>query len=377
LPDAALDIDLEHVAPLPERRDAAIGVIGAGFIVADVQLVAYEAAGFNVEAIASRTPEHAAAVRDRHGIPRLHESWEQLLDDERIEVVDIAFPPDQQPDIIVAAAERPHIKGILAQKPLAGDYAESVRAVEACKGGPLLAVNQNMRFDQSIRALKTLLERGRLGEPVLATIEMRAIPHWQSFLEGGERLTLQNMSIHHLDVFRYLFGDPEGIYVSARPDPRTSFSHTDGICLYVLDWADGMRASAWDDVWTGPVRESSEGDIYIKWRVEGTDGVAWGEIGWPFYPERRPSTLLFASKSQPGYVLQPRWPEVWFPDAFQGPMGQLLSALAGDPLQISGEDNLRTMALVEAGYRSLDERRFVRVDEITAAGPAGVRAGDR
>ena len=38
-----------------------------------------------------------------------------------------------------------------------------------------------MRYDHSMRALKTLLDRGVLGEPVLATIEMRAIPHWQPF----------------------------------------------------------------------------------------------------------------------------------------------------------------------------------------------------
>jgi len=369
-----IDLELRHLPDLPARRDAAIGVVGAGFIVDDIQLVAYRDAGYNVRAIASRTPAHAEAVAHRHGIARVHQSWQDLLDDEEVEVLDLAFPPQAQPEIVMQAAQRPHIKGILVQKPMAGDYASAVAAVEACAGGPLLAVNQNMRFDQSMRALKTLLDRGALGEPVLATIEMRAIPHWQAFLEGGDRLTLQNMSIHHLDVFRYLFGDPEGIYVSARSDPRTRFEHRDGICLYVLEWADGMRASAWDDVWTGPVREGGEGDIYIKWRVEGREGVAWGHIGWPSYPERRPSTLSFATTRQPGYVFEPRWPEVWFPDAFQGTMGQLLGALQGRPLEIPGRDNLLTMALVEAGYRSLAERRFVRVDEITDAPAASARA---
>jgi predicted dehydrogenase len=360
------DLRLDHMPQLPERRDAPIGVIGAGFIVADIQLVAYEQAGFNVQAIASRTPAHAAQVADRHGIPTVHETWQELVADPAIEVLDIAFPPAQQPEIIAVAAQQDHIKGILAQKPVALDYAAALAAVESCEGGPLLAVNQNMRFDQSMRALKTLLDRGDLGEPVLATIEMRAIPHWQDFLHGGDRLTLANMSIHHLDVFRHLFGDPEGIYVSARPDPRTRFPHRDGICLYVLEWEGGMRASAWDDVWTGPVREGSEGDVYIKWRVEGTEGVAWGTIGWPSYPDRTPSTLHVATTRFPGAVVEPRWSEVWFPDAFSGTMGNLLGALQGEPLEISGRDNLPTMALVEAGYRSLDERRFVRLDEITA-----------
>jgi predicted dehydrogenase len=362
-----IDLRLEHMPQLPERRDAPIGVIGAGFIVADIQLVAYREAGFNVQAIASRTPAHAAEVAQRHGIPTVHETWQELVADPALEVVDVAFPPALQPEIIATAAQHPHIRGILVQKPMASDYASALAAVESCEhpGAPLLAVNQNMRFDQSMRALKTLLSRGDLGEPVLATIEMRAIPHWQEFLHDGDRLTLANMSIHHLDVFRHLFGDPEGIYVSARPDPRTPFPHRDGICLYVLEWADGMRASAWDDVWTGPVREGSEGDVYIKWRVEGTEGLAWGTIGWPSYPDRAPSTLHLATKGAPGVVMQPRWSEVWFPDAFAGTMGNLLGALDGAPLEISGRDNLPTMALVEAGYRSLDERRFVRVDEIT------------
>ena len=144
------------------------------------------------------------------------------------------------------------------------------------------------------------------------------------------------MSIHHLDAFRYLFGDPEGIFVSARTDPRTKFPHRDGICLYILEYANGFRASAWDDVWTGPVREGSEGDIYIKWRVEGTEGLAWGTIGWPYYPTPTPSTVRFTTSEQPGLLLDPRWTEVWFPDAFQGTMGALFDALNGGENLLTG-----------------------------------------
>jgi predicted dehydrogenase len=64
-------------------------------------------------------------------------------------------------------------------------------------------------------------------------------------------------------------------------------------------------------------------------------------------------------------MLSPRWKEAWFPDAFRGTMGQLLDSIAnGTEPEISGRDNLRTMALIEAGYRSLEERRLVRIDEI-------------
>ena len=66
-----------------------------------------------------------------------------------------------------------------------------------------------------------------------------------------------------------------------------------------------------------------------------------------------------------GYWLQPRWDEVWFPDAFAGPMAQLLCAMEqGTEPEISGEDNLNTMALVEAAYRSVKEHRAVALKEI-------------
>jgi len=79
---------------------------------------------------------------------------------------------------------------------------------------------------------RPLLDEGYLGRPVLATVDMRGIPHWMPWQAELGWLTLRIMSIHHLDTFRYWFGDPEGIYCSTRTDPRTKFPHSDGICLY-------------------------------------------------------------------------------------------------------------------------------------------------
>ncbi len=363
-----IDLNLNHTIPEAKGKDARIGVIGAGFIVRDVQLVAYRKASFNVAAIASRSYEVAQEVASVRGIPTVYETHEELLADSSISILDIAIPPDQQLAVVKAAVKHSdHIKGILCQKPLATNYAEALQIVRLCEeAGITLAVNQNMRFDQSIRALKTVLERGYLGELVLATIEMRAVPHWQSWLRNYGRLTLLNMSIHHLDSFRYLFGEPESVFVSTRQDPRTKFAHRDGICLYVLEYPNGFRATGWDDVWAGPSVDGAVGDCYIRWRVEGTDGMAKGTIGWPSYPNRQPSTIDFTSKRFPGHVFSPRWDEVWFPDAFAGTMGQLLDSVAmGAEPSISGRDNLRTMALIEACYRSIDERRLTEVEQIS------------
>src|SRR6187399_2656619 len=105
-------MELNIRPPLPQRRDFRIGILGSGFIVNDCHLVAYRKAGFNPVAIASQTFERATAA---------------------------------------AARERRTVKGILAQKPLAMNYAEALEAVTACEeAGISLAVNQNMRYDQSV-----------------------------------------------------------------------------------------------------------------------------------------------------------------------------------------------------------------------------------
>jgi predicted dehydrogenase len=344
-------------------KDYRIGCIGAGMIMAEVHLAAYKEAGFKVVAIASRTKAKAAAIAERYGIPTVHETPEALIDDAQVEILDIAYPPDQQPALIRRALQQPHIKAILAQKPLALDLEEAKRLRdEALAAGKILSVNQNMRFDQSMRVLKEILDRGDLGTPILATIEMRAIPHWQGFLQNYDRLTLANMSVHHLDVLRFLFGEPDEIYTVARQDPRTAFAHQDGITVSTLRFASGVLAVSMEDVWSGPREEGFDSDIYIKWRVEGTEGVAQGTIGWP---DGKPSTARYASKqATSGKWVEPSWSTHWFPHAFIGVMEQLQYAVqSGTEPVLSVADNVRTMALVEAGYRSIAQNRPVRLTE--------------
>jgi hypothetical protein len=361
--------ELEFRPRMPRGKSVRIGCVGAGFIMADCHLVAYRQAGFHPVAICSGSRSRAAEVAQRHQIATVHENYAALLADPRIEVVDIAVPPDIQIDVIREAVKHAHhLRGILAQKPLGMNFAQAREIVRLCRdAGILLAVNQNMRYDQSVRAAKSLLDRGDLGEPIFASIDMRAIPHWMPWQQRLNWVTLRIMSIHHLDTFRFWFGEPERVFASVRTDPRTSkkFQHTDGICLYILEYANGVRASAWDDVWAGPSLEGAASDIGIRWRIEGTTGMARGTIGWPSYPQRTPSTLDYTTTSSAGQWHQPRWDEVWFPDAFAGPMAQLLCALEdGTPPEISGDDNLKTMALVEACYRSANEHRAVALAEV-------------
>ena len=167
--------------------------------------------------------------------------------------------------------------------------------------------------------------------------------------QEGRSLSTFVMSIHHLDTFRYWLGDPVRVLASTRPRPANR--------VPACRWHQPLRArirgrrraAGWDDVWAGPAREGAASEIAVRWRFEGTEGLALGAIGWPGWPDRVPSTIDYSTIRDAGAWHRPRWEEAWFPDAFAGTMGGLLHAVeTGSEPDIPGRDNLKTIALCEA-----------------------------
>ena len=279
-------MDLNIHPPLPQKKDFRIGILGSGFIVSDCHLVSYRKAGFNPIAIASRSRENAAEGRRApRTIPKVHDRYEQLLDD----LTYRSARHRRCRRTRSSRSSRPRaprgktVKGILAQKPLLGmNYAGSARSRQNAANRPASRSPSTRTCATTSRCAppKLLLTNGTIGEPVFATIDMRGVPHFMPWQKELGWVTLRVMSIHHIDCFRYWFGDPEGIYCSVRNDPRTKFPHTDGICTYVLEYKDGLRCVVIDDVWTGPAKEGCPADIGIQWRIEGLKGLAIGDIGW-------------------------------------------------------------------------------------------------
>ena len=75
---------------------------------------------------------------------------------------------------------------------------------------------------------------------------------------------------------------------------RASTSRTkDGSAFYILEYANGLRAIGLDNCYTWA-------DHSIQWRVEGTEGIAKGTIGWPDYPAGSPSTITWTTRAMDG-----------------------------------------------------------------------------
>ena len=131
--------------PLRPARTTGIGLIGCGRIARSSHLPAYRQCGYNVVAACDLIEANVKRVQAEFGIPRGMAQVEDLLNDEAVQIIDLAVHGKQRLPLIeqICAARPPHLLGVLSQKPLAMSWPDAVRMVELCRAAGLpLMVNQ-------------------------------------------------------------------------------------------------------------------------------------------------------------------------------------------------------------------------------------------
>jgi predicted dehydrogenase len=355
---AACDLSLEDRYILP------IGIIGSGAILDVGHLPAYQAAGIPVPAIWGRTRGHAERLANAHGIGRIHDSLDDLLADPEVAVVDIAITPQAQVDIAIAALEAG--KDVICQKPLAMAVADAERIVAtADRLGRKVAVQQQMRYEEGMRAAKAMIDRGWIGEVATISFSVNLDTDFGSWGWMGQvpRLEIYFHSIHYLDTIRFFLGEPDAVFGTQwrLPGQRAA---GDTRTLSTLIYPGDLRAIVSSN------HENPAGDNVATFRIDGSEGSIKGDLGLlADYPHGRPDTLLLNSRVLPtdGWLPYPVTRR-WIPDAFLGPVGSLLRAIVdgGEP-ESGARDNLGTLRLVEALYRSGETGTVVPVQAADAA----------
>lgn len=354
-------LDLRYKPQLPERTDYGIAIIGCGGIVNYGHLPAYKAHGLSVVGCFDTNPEAARRTAEAHGIPRVYAALDELLSDPTVEICDIAVPAWHQRAIAEQAVAAG--KHLLCQKPLSEDLVDAEAIVAAARrAGRKAAVNQQMRWSAGIAAARDLIERGFIGRPTDAQIQVSTLTPWHMWpwLQVHPRLEVMYHSIHYLDSMRYLFGDPawvtsrHGKYPGQQEKAETK-------TITVLDYESGLQALVATN------HHDGSGDTYATFRCLGTEGVIKGTIGLLYnYPHGRPDTLQCRSTTvTPNIWFDIALEGLWVPDAFIGPMASLMQAIQTDGAPVTdAADNLGTLRLVHAAYRSAAEHRSIQPQEL-------------
>lgn len=341
--------------PVLPKITLPIIVVGAGGIVGDAHLPAYRKAGFTVFGITNRTRKKAEQLAAQFGIPNVFDSVADAVAHAPANAVyDITIMPEQ---FVETLEQLPDGSGVLIQKPM-GDYiAQSKQILAVCWRKNLkAAINCQLRFAPFVSAARDMINKGLIGELYDMEVRVTLETPWELFPHViiHPRLEIQYHSIHYIDLMRSFLGDPASVMAKTLKHPAKTLSSSRSTILF--DYGDTMHAviNTNHDHSFGAHNQES----FIKW--EGTKGAIKATMGLLMnYPHGVPDKFEYCLTADGN---TPQWKEVrlegsWFPDAFIGTMGSLMQYVTGETgvLPTSVEDVFKTMAVVEAAYRSSDQ----------------------
>jgi predicted dehydrogenase len=345
---------------VPKEQRLPIAIVGAGAIVGVAHLPAYRKAGLDITGIFDISQARARETADRYQVSRVYRGLDELLTDDAVRVVDIAVSPEAQPAIVSAALREG--KHVLAQKPLAPTLAAARElADQAERSGCRLAVNQQMRYGEGMAVARAMVAEGWIGDVTAVDFHVNISTDWTAWdwIVTSPELDLRYHSIHYLDSVRALLGTPDTVFCAAARRPgQVAAGETRTMSTLVYDR--GPRAALHVN------HENIAGDYEARFRVDGSEGSIRGTIGLLYdYPYGRPDSLDVWSRVLPtdGWLPYPVTTR-WIPDAFAGPMRALLESVAtGEPAPTDARDNLHTLALLEALYRSVSSGTAQRPEQ--------------
>jgi predicted dehydrogenase len=248
---------------------------------------------------------------------------------------------------------------VMVEKPFGTSVAEAASVLEHARAlNKQVIVAENYRFFPAERTVKKLLGERFLGALDNATlIDRRHMPSrtegpWLAAIDYPQ---LQEVAIHHFDSLRSLFERPGSITARVWNPPWSDYRH-------------GANTEALIDF--GEVRVQYLGTMlshrfgFSLW-IEGERGVIWTNrkyVAW-----RPDGSRWFRPVRN---VRVPAGDEKKYP---QGGTTSLLNSLRdavrdGTPAETRGEDNIWTVAMVEAAKLSDRERRTVAIADVYPGG---------
>jgi predicted dehydrogenase len=198
-------------------RAAVVGVGWAG----QQHLAAYDALpGVEIAGIAGLEAPVRTELAELYGVEHHVDRWEDLVEDDSLDMVSVAVPTFLHAPITVAALERG--RHVLCEKPIARTGEEASAMVAAARtSGRVLQIAFNHRQRGDIQALKAVIDAGRLGHVYYAKawwLRRQGIPTLGSWFTNAELAgggPLLDIGIHVLDYSLYLLGNPSVTAVSA------------------------------------------------------------------------------------------------------------------------------------------------------------------
>lgn len=299
-----------------------------------------------VDAVEANNAAFAAAI-GRPDVPRF-ERLDAALDWVTAELVVDSSPPrfrEQHAHQSFAAGCH-----LFVAKPLA-ETMEAARSMvaAAAAAGRQLGVGQQQRYYPVAQTLARLVREGAIGRPLAVYLDFYERRPWQDRMTAVPSPLFVESSIHHFDMLRFVLDRlPQRVCaIGWMPTWTGAAGETAGAAWLEFD---DIRA-----LYRGSRSGRSDLDGTLKtgwhgpWVIEGTDGVLRGDDQRGLFLNG--SCVLSAMEAAPASVHS---------DARKASLDRFQQAIArGESFEISGADNLWTLAASYGAWLSARERQWV------------------
>ncbi|MCW2521916.1 MAG: oxidoreductase [Frankiales bacterium] len=232
------------------------GILGFGFAGRIFHAPFLQAAGFEVAAVATGSPDRAAQVRAEYPDAEVLASAESLIGRADLDLIVVATPNSSHAELAIAALEAGH--DVVVDKPFAPTAAQAQQVVAAADStGGVLSVFQSRRFDADFRTVQSVLSSGRLG--LVHRFESR-FERWRPVVGENWRESadpaeagglLYDLGSHLIDQYIALFAVPTSVYAeigrrrpgAVAPDEVFLALHASGDVIGHL-WMSAVAADA-------------------------------------------------------------------------------------------------------------------------------------
>jgi D-apiose dehydrogenase len=332
-------------------------ILGTGFW-SRFQLAGWrELEGASCVAVYNRTRSKAEALARDFGIPAVYDDAASLMDNERLDFVDIITDVDTHSRFVHEAAE--HRLPVICQKPMAPTLEAARKMVEiASRAKVPYFVHENWRWQRPIRELKRLMQEEPLGELFRARITFTsAFPVFdnQPFLKLLEQFILTDIGSHILDTARFLFGEPATL--CCRTHKTRDDIRGENVATVLLGMKSGMSVVC-EMGYASQTRHECFPQTRIL--VEGANGSLELEADYWIHLTRGDT-----QRSQRYAPVHYGWANPAYDVVHSSIVDcnrDLLKALRGEgQAETTGPDNLETMRLVFGSYDSAKSGEVLRL----------------
>jgi predicted dehydrogenase len=254
--------------------------------------------------------------------------------------------------------------GVLLESPLATSLTEGARIFEAARRTkrPVM-IAQNYCFARYEYILQQLVQAEQVGTIThVSCIDKQMCLSTDPLLAQGDYSQVLNVAVQHFDSLRSILGvQPMSVMARCSKAPWSAFQHG-STTEALLEMTHNIHIQYYGSL-------TSTRSEHALW-IEGDKGVLWTDRRWMWWRKRGWRFFLPLRL----HKILPRDAGQYPCEGTMSLFNQLREAVvAGNRLETSGEDNLWTLAMVEAAICSDKSAKAIRIADLFAATGISVR----